>query len=48
MNIELILPNPNIDVQNCFLTSTICDAIYLYVNKRPIRDNKIEKVIIID
>ncbi|XP_050546179.1 PMS1 protein homolog 1-like isoform X2 [Daktulosphaira vitifoliae] len=46
MNIELILPNQNIDVQNCFLTTTVCDAIFLYVNKRPIRDNKIEKLIV--
>lgn len=41
---DLVLPIQNIDVQNCFLTTTLADAIYLYVNKRPVRDNKIEKV----
>lgn len=34
----------NIDVQNCFFTTNLTDAIYLYVNKRPFRDSKIEKV----
>lgn len=40
----MVLPMQNIDVQNCFFTTNIADAIYLYVNKRPVRDSKIEKV----
>ncbi|XP_050420572.1 PMS1 protein homolog 1-like [Adelges cooleyi] len=46
IKIEMILPIQNIDVQNTFLTTTLADAIYLYVNKRPVRDNKIEKLIV--
>ncbi|XP_025425614.1 PMS1 protein homolog 1-like isoform X2 [Sipha flava] len=46
MKIDIVLPVQNIDVQNCFFTTNIADSIYLYVNKRPIRDNKIEKLIV--
>ncbi|VVC37340.1 DNA mismatch repair protein, C-terminal,DNA mismatch repair, conserved site,High mobility group box [Cinara cedri] len=46
VNIDMVLPMQNIDVQNCFFTTNIADAIYLYVNKRPVRDNKIEKLIV--
>lgn len=44
MKIDIVLPVQNIDVQNCFFTTNMTDSIYLYVNKRPVRDNKIEKV----
>ncbi|XP_026817988.1 PMS1 protein homolog 1-like [Rhopalosiphum maidis] len=46
VNIDIVLPVQNINVQNCFFTTNVADAIYLYVNKRPIRDNKIEKLIV--
>lgn len=44
MKIDIVLPVQNIDVQNCYFTSSLTDSIYLYVNKRPVRGNKIEKV----
>ncbi|XP_060870701.1 PMS1 protein homolog 1-like isoform X3 [Metopolophium dirhodum] len=46
VNIDTVLPVQNINVQNCFFTTNVADAIYLYVNKRPVRDNKIEKLIV--
>ncbi|KAL5234739.1 hypothetical protein ACI65C_002149 [Semiaphis heraclei] len=46
VNIDIVLPVQNINVQNCFFTTNVADAIYIYVNKRPVRDNKIEKLIV--
>ncbi|XP_025201620.1 PMS1 protein homolog 1-like isoform X1 [Melanaphis sacchari] len=46
VNIDIVLPVQNINVQNCFFTTNVADAIYIYVNKRPVRDSKIEKLIV--